>query len=200
MGKLTYTASDYLAGLRALLPHGPAWDLGDDALVTRLLDTFACELARIDADIARLVEESDPRTASATLSDWFDEWGIPDDCLKLLTDATTETYRKVLILKITTMGMTFEELVAAIASVLGYDASIGDTSVFTVASTVDDAIYGVAWRLAALIQVADETTVDFFTADDRVSMALAEWGDDLWECLVTSLAPAHINVIFQYGS
>jgi uncharacterized protein YmfQ (DUF2313 family) len=200
MGKLIYGSSNYLQGMIGLLPKGPAWELDESSLFYRLMQICADEFARIDLDIAQLVEESDPRTASATLSDWFDEWGIPDDCLKLLDDPTTEDYRKVLILKITTLGLTFEELVTVIGNYLGYDASVGDTDIHTVASTVDARLYDVSWRNTALIVSADETVVNLLTVDDRVSMALAEWGDELWECLITALAPAHNNVIFQYGS
>lgn len=199
MAKLIYSSDNYLQGMLELLPKGPAWELDDNNLLYRLMRVCADEFARIDMDIAQLIEESDPRTASMTLQDWFDEWGIPDECLKLLQNPTTEDYRKVLLLKITTLGLTFEELVKVIAAYLGYNASIGDTDIFTVKSLCDAHIYDASWRNTALIVSADATSVDLFKVTDRVSKRLAEWGDDLWECLITSLSPAHCNVIFKYG-
>ncbi len=200
MGKLIYTADQYLEGMVGLLPKGPAWELDDSSLFYRVMQICADEFSRIDADIAQLIEESDPRTANKTLQDWFDEWGIPDDCLKLMDNPTTEDYRKVLILKIQTLGLSYEELVAVIADMLGYNASIGNRDTFRVNFRVNQRVYDNTWRYTALIISEDETTVNYFRATDRVSMALAEWGDELWECLITALTPAHMNAIFQYGT
>jgi uncharacterized protein YmfQ (DUF2313 family) len=197
--KIIYDELAYLQGMQSLLPQGPAWEFEDDAIFKKFMAVCACEFARIDADIAQLIEESDPRTASLTLSDWFDEWGIPDDCLKLMLNATTEDYRNVLILKITTLGLPFDQLVQVVANLLGYNSYIGNTDIFTVKSLVSQRIYDDKWRYTALIISVDSTLVKYFRTTSRVSMALAEWGDELWECLIRSLAPAHCNLIFQYG-
>jgi|GEM_PF-2742733 len=75
------TADDYLALCQNLLPSGPAWPRESDAFVTRLLDAWAQELARIDARVDALIEEADPRTTSELLDDWEREYGLPDECL-----------------------------------------------------------------------------------------------------------------------
>ncbi len=99
MAGLNHSASEYLQALRLLLPPGPAWQLDESCYFVKLLELAAREFARIDADITNLIRESDPRTASVTLFNWFDEWGVPEECLKAYSDASLEDYRNVLVTK-----------------------------------------------------------------------------------------------------
>ena len=202
MDGLGFTARQYYGALKQLLPPGPAWEeLGDASWTMKVLAILADELARIDADMVTLVNESDPRTASATLSEWFYEWGIPDECLAAVSGADIELWRKVLIAKICTQGLAFGELVKLIGQALDYSRTeIGTFPVYTVASRVDKRIYGSKWRDWFMTITVDGTNVQRFRADTRVSQPLAMWGDQIFECLVKSLAPCHCGIIFQYGS
>jgi uncharacterized protein YmfQ (DUF2313 family) len=58
--------ADYLSQLQALLPQGAAWTRERDAALTRLLDAFAEEFARVDARARQLLDESDPRSTYDT--------------------------------------------------------------------------------------------------------------------------------------
>lgn len=202
MAKLTgYSAEDYYSAEKKLLPPGPAWELPDSCFFMKMLDLAALEFARLDADIARLIAESDPRTASVTLQEWFYQWGIPDDCLAAVSGADIELWRKVLIAKICTQGLAFGELVKLIGQALDYSRTeIGTFPVYTVASRVDKRIYGSRWRDWFMTITVDGTNVQRFRANTRVSQPLAMWGDQIFECLVKSLAPCHCGIIFQYGS
>lgn len=112
-----------------------------------MLEIAASEFARVDADILKLIDESDPRTASVTLTDWFYQWGIPDDCLKQYSQASLEEYRNVLVTKIATQGYTFGELVSLIGSSMGYSAvSIENFDTFTVRSRVNQRLYTPDWK------------------------------------------------------
>ena len=99
---LGHSASEYLQIFKALITKGTAWELEDKCFFNKMLEIAALEFARVDADILKLIDESDPRTASVTLADWFYQWGIPDDCLKQYSQATLEEYRNVLVTKIAT--------------------------------------------------------------------------------------------------
>ncbi|MDY6471403.1 MAG: hypothetical protein SPK70_10085, partial [Succinivibrio dextrinosolvens] len=75
-GKLTgFTVSEYQSALKKLLPQGPAWEDELSDLMVAVIDLASREFQRIDHDISQLIDESDPRTASVTISDWFKEWG-----------------------------------------------------------------------------------------------------------------------------
>ena len=199
-GKLTgFSADEYLCALKKLLPYGPAWEDEQSELMQAVLYLTAKELQRIDTDLARLIDESDPRTASVSLSQWFYEWGIPDDCLKMLEDVSVEQYRSRLIVKIRTLGLTFQELLSVIAQISGIESvTAGRVTPFSVNSTVNDRIYGPNWIHAVLVITASTDGVKYFTADSCVDEHLAQWGNELFECLVRSVAPAHKVIVFQY--
>lgn len=199
-GHLGYSTDDYYQAMKSLLPRGPAWELDDSAPLMQMLYVAAQEFAQIDADILTLIRESDPRTASVTLSDWFDDWGIPDNCLKLIDSAGLDEYKRTLVTKISTLGYSFGELVALIANSLGYEnVKIENFDTFTTNSSVDKAIYDEHWKSSFMTITVDKFNPKYFQADWTVEKPLAEWGDQLFECLVKSLAPCHANVIFLYG-
>lgn len=199
-GHLGYSTDDYYQAMKSLLPRGPAWELNDSEPLMQMLYVAAQEFAQIDAAILTLIRESDPRTASVTLSDWFDDWGIPDECLKLIDSAGLDEYKRTLVTKISTLGYSFGELVKLIATSLGYEnVKIENFDTFTVNSSVDKAIYDERWKSSFMTITVDKFNPKYFQADWTVEKPLAEWGDQLFECLVKSLAPCHANVIFLYG-
>lgn len=200
MAGLNHSASEYLQALKFLLPPGPAWQLDDNCFFVKMLELASREFARIDEDIEALIKESDPRTASVTLNQWFKEWGIPDDCLKAYSEATLEDYRNVLVTKYVTQGYTFSELVALIGKTLGYsDVSINNFKIFKVNSRVNERVYSPKWSNWFMAITVNKVNERKFLTTSRVSERLSKWGDTLFECLVKTLAPCHTDVIFQYG-
>jgi uncharacterized protein YmfQ (DUF2313 family) len=59
-------------------------------------------------------------------------------------------------------------------------------------------IYGDLWRFAWQVN-APATTVEQFTVMGGVDEALQSWGNELLECLISRLKPAHTNVLFAYS-
>lgn len=200
MGGLNHSSSEYFQALKLLLPPGPAWKLDENCYFVKLLELAAREFARIDADITNLIRESDPRTASVTLQDWFDEWGVPDDCLKALDNASIDEYRQVLVTKYETQGYTFSELVRLIGENLGYsEVSIDSYKIFRVTSRVSERVYSPRWSNWFMTITVNKINERKFLTTSRVSARLSQWGDVLFECMVRSLAPCHTDVMFQYG-
>lgn len=199
MAKLNFNADEYYGALKQLLPKGPAWDaLDDSTFFKKMLMLAALEFARIDADFQKLINESDPTTASVTLTDWFYQWGIPDECLKG-QESDIEELRRELIIKIRTLGYTFAEMVPYIGNLCGYEASLDTADLFTVGSTVDQRIYDSSWASWYWSVTANVLNQEFFKTTGRVNERLSTWGDDIFECLIKHYAPAHTGVIFKYG-
>lgn len=200
MAGLNHSASEYFQALKLLLPPGPAWQFDDGCYFVKLLELASREFARIDADIEALIREGDPRTASVTLTDWFDEWGVPDECLKSYSDASLEDYRNVLVTKYATQGYTFSELVKLIGKTLGYsEVSIDNFKIFRVTSRVNERVYSPRWSNWFMTITVNKINERKFLTTSRVYARLAQWGDVLFECMIKNLAPCHTDVIFQYG-
>lgn len=199
-GKLTgFSVDNYLTALKGLLPKGPAWEDKQSEAMDAVLYLTAKELQRLDVDIARLIDESDPRTASVTLPQWYKEWGIPDECLKSLSSTTSDQWRQILVTKIRSLGLTYSELLVVIARVSGMQsASAQRVEPFTTASRTNQRLYGRSWDHAVLIISATADRIQYFRTSSRTDERLAQWGNQLFECLVKACSPAHKILVFSY--
>lgn len=199
-GKLTgFSVDNYLTALKGLLPKGPAWEDKQSEEMDAVLYLTAKELQRLDLDIAQLIDEADPRTASATLSQWYKEWGIPDECLKALSSTTSDQWRQILVTKIRSLGLTYSELLVVIARVSGMKSATAQrVEPFTTASRTDARLYGRSWDHAVLIISATADQIQYFRTSSRTDERLAKWGNQLFECLVKSVSPAHKVLVFSY--
>lgn len=190
------TADDYLAQLQALLPQGPAWPRDAGATLTKLLQAMADELARIDGRAAQLIEEADPRTTDELLADWERVAGLPDSCVTAAQ--STAQRRAALHAKLTTLGGQSTAYFIALAASLGYTVTITEFHLHTVEDDVNYPLYGHPWRFAWQVN-APQNTVGTLSVTDTVADPLAWWGNELLECVIRRLKPAHTHVLFAYS-
>jgi len=190
------TAADYQAELLALLPRGGAWEMEPDSVLAGLHGAVAEELARIDGRAAALIEEMDPRTTFELLIDWERAFGLPDPC----TDAadTVPERQAVLHEKVTRIGGQSAAYYIALAARLGYAITITEYRPHYVSSPVDYPLYDDDWWFVWQVN-APEETVTYHLVDGGVDEPLADWGNDILECAIGRLKPAHTHVIFAYG-
>lgn len=192
------TSSDYLVQLQALLPQGPAWPREVDAALTQLLAAWAEELARVDGRAADLVEEADPRTTAELLADWERVAGLPDPCVAALAGTqTTAQRRAALVAKLTTIGGQCAAYYIALAASLGYTISVTEFDLHDVEDNVEYPLTGTPWQFAWQVNAAEDT-IGVLAVTDTVEDPLAWWGNELLECVISRLKPAHTHVLFAY--
>lgn len=192
------TAAEYLANLQALLPQGFAWPRQADAALTKLLLAWADELARIDGRAADLVEEADPRTTAELLADWERVAGLPDPCVEALAGTqTTAQRRAALVAKLTTIGGQSAAYYIALAASLGYTISVTEFDLHDVEDNVEHPLYGTPWQFAWQVNAAEDN-IGRLAVTDTVEDPLAWWGNELLECVIERLKPAHTHVLFAY--
>lgn len=190
------TAEDYLAQLQALLPQGPAWPRDAGATLTKLLQAMADELARVDGRAAQLIEEADPRTTAELLADWERVAGLPDSCVTAAQ--STAQRRAALHARLTTLGGQSVAYFIALAASLGYTVTITEFRLHTVEDDVEYPLYGHPWQFAWQIN-APQDSVGTLSVTDTVADPLAWWGNELLECVIRRIAPAHTHVLFAYS-
>lgn len=177
------TAADYLSLLQALLPPGKAWTRDPDAVLTALLVALAAELARVDARVDALQNETDPRTVGELLEEWETVFGLPDTCTGQLP--TLAQRRMALHGRVTAVGGASPAYFIAVAAAVGYTVTIDEQ--------VDADPY--KWRVNA----PATTVTEFRAGSGRAGEPLRSWGNQLLECAIIRLCPAHTQVIFAYG-
>lgn len=195
-----FSVDDYDKALDRLLPRGPIWQRTPGSVLDSILHAIAQELARVDAQADRVLEEADPRTSFDLLQQWFTDWGIPSACLAALADPTLEEKRRELITKITSSRSLTAQFFRDVAETLGYEADIVTYSAFTVRDTADKSLFGTEWNTAYAMGIAvkSSSSQQLFNTTWTVDQPLAVWGDRLFECLMRELVPAHVTAIFEY--
>lgn len=186
----------YLSQLQALLPEGAAWPREPEAVLTLTLAAIAEEFARVDGSAVSLLDEADPRTTLDLLPDWERAFGLPDECAEQID--TLAERRDALHEKVTRVGDQSRAYYIDIAARLGYVITITEFRQHTVMSAVNDPIYGIEWIFYWQVN-APEETIDAFTVGSNVNEPLADWGNEVLECAISRVKPAHTQVQFAYG-
>ena len=176
--------------LKKLLPPGKLWNLLPDSVLSLLFLGFGDELSRVDGRGAALIEETDPRTATETLSDWESALGLPDADI-LSVPSTTAERRLAVTQKFIRRGgqrpAYFLQLVAA-AGYIGAN-TITEGYAGTVARSwgntkCNDLLRGGEWAHVWEVNVA---------APPGAALSHAEL-----EAVIRRAAPAHTVAVFNY--
>ncbi|GJH05044.1 YmfQ family protein [Paraburkholderia terrae] len=192
------SADAYREHLRDLSPQGPAWSREPDVFTTRLLDSWAQELARIDARVDALIDEADPRTAIELLPDWERVFGLPDECYP--EAATIAERRGRLLQKIAFQGGQSPQFFIDFLAALGYPgATVTEFRPFKANSKCNAALNQGGWRFAWRIHVPISATSKRFNAVSRSNEPLDAFGDPGLACVLAKYSPAHTVLFIAYG-
>lgn len=186
----------HLELLQALLPP-VAVDPNGAALLAELRGE-AGALDAAEAAATFLLRESDPRATSELLTDWERVYGLPESCIAQAGVAQGANDRRLaLVAKVTMIGGQTPEFFVALAARLGYTVTITEHRTFTVRSKVNDPLNDAEWPFAFSVH-APLDTVRRFTVRSAVNDPLASWGNELLECVIRRLKPAHTHALFAY--
>lgn len=173
--------TDYKYQLINLLPTGLAWPtLETDNNFTQLLDAIAEELARVDVRAQNLLEEAFANTTVELLPDWERIAGLPDNCtgeLELL-----QQRRNALIGVLTIERNLSKKFFIEMAARLGFVITIAELPNWV-------------WQVNATLSA---NTVYFRADESVVGDALVQSDNNLLECVMQTLKPAHTIVNFNY--
>lgn len=193
------SALDYREQLQALLPPGGAWTRQPDAVLTRVLDAIAQEMARLDARAQILIDESDPRSTAELLADWERVAALPEPCLADIAQTSSER-RAALHTKLTRLGGLSRAFFIAFAAAAGYTVTITEARPFQAGHSVaGHAITNGVWVFTWQVNSALHTVRVFGAGSGAAGDALRSWGNALLECLCTRYKPAHTLPIFAYA-
>jgi uncharacterized protein YmfQ (DUF2313 family) len=195
---MSLTAEQYRDQLMALAPSGMALPTDTDSVWALLLLALADELARMDGRCDDLLDEADPRTALELLSDWERVCGLPGDCSQ---DAETiQERRQACHLTIAAQGGQSVAYFTGLAETLGVPITVEEFRPFRAGAAVaGDPLTNGDWAFAWRVRAPETTVQPFEAGGNAAGDALAKWGNELFECRMSRLAPAHTILIFAYG-
>ena len=192
---------DYEHLVNTLLPRGLIWNRKKGGVLDSILFSLSSEAARVDARARALVDESDPRTSVEELQRWFDDHGIPSECVAAIADPSLEQMRQELIAKITSNSGLTAKYFESLAGVLGYSAKVTTFEEHSVEHDVETSLTDEKWLSVFTLGITIDSSsgLDELTTEWDVEQPLSRWGNSLLECLIRALAPAHVEVIFMYS-
>ena len=197
-----------------LFPLGRLWRFEDQPTLSSLIRSWATEFSRIDNRVADLLNEADPRITNELLEDWERAWGLPDECTP--DDIDISERREQLIQKITNIGGISEEFYEFLIGRLGFEADVtnplpfragksqaGDALTndfevpFVAGSKAGDVLLNVGWRYFFNVELP-ATASEIFMAGDPCGQPLRSFTNELIECTIRKLKPAHTGVTFTF--
>ena len=188
-------AEIYTQVFQALLPKGRIWPRDAEAVLTKLLSSWADELARVDVRADDLLDELDPDTAFEMLTDFERVSDLPDKCV--YGEETIAQRREAILAKLTSRGGQTPAYFIALAARLGYEIEIEEFRPFRAGSGAGERAYSTDWAHAWRVNAPFET-MWYFRAGSGAGERLAAWGNDKLECVIADKAPAHTVLLFGY--
>ncbi|WNC90966.1 DUF2313 domain-containing protein [Paraburkholderia sp. FT54] len=193
------TSSDYLNAFQALMPRGLVWPRDQDAVQTQVVAGITKVYARGTARANYLLVDAFPATTNELLPEWEATLGLPDPCAGAAP--TVQVRRAQVVARLTNTGSQSAPYFTQIAANLGYDITVQNFRPARAnVSRCGDACNQVAWASAWAIE-APLNTVSYAQSSLAVAGdALASWGNEVLECEINALKPAHTVVLFQYAA
>ncbi|XZG71736.1 YmfQ family protein [Chitinibacteraceae bacterium HSL-7] len=191
-------ADDYLQQCRALLPPGPAWEVGDGSPAGVQLLAVAGSAAGVDGQAADLLREADPRSTYQMLGDWERVCGLPDSC-SVLSGLTLADRRAAVQAKLAATGGQSRAYFIGIAASMGYPgATITEFRARRHGARMGTGYGGLPWNHTWRLNLPAQQfrrRVSGSPFGERYQVG----GDAHLECLIGKLKPAHTLVQFKYG-
>ncbi len=181
--------------LRQLLPP-VAYDNTSSSLLGAQLDAEGAALDTALASAVDAVMGINPFNANDWISDWERVYGLPDACAQ--DEQTWQERIAALALLATEQGGLSKAYFAKVAAVFGYTVSISEYAPFRAGSRAGDALTNGDWYFAWCVETQANTPHTFRAGASVAGEPLAYWSDEVLECIMTRLKPAHTVVLFRY--
>ncbi len=198
-----------------LLPKGWLWRPNEQPVFSALLEADAQELCRVDDKAKLMLTEVDPRTATdaESLDQWENLLGIPDECTP---EDQTEAERQIQATqKLTNIGGISKTFYEFVTLQLGFETTVtnwlpfvagsraGDRltnffdNVFVAGSPAGMQLREVGWRYYFNVEMPI-TASTHFVAGSLAGDPLRTFSNELIECTIKKLKPAHAGVTFSF--
>lgn len=205
----------YKEHIKRLLPTGFAWD---QVRLHPLWEGIAGEFCRIGDRAKDLLREIDPNQTSELLEDWKATVGIPDECTP--DDITLQETRDQIVQKLATEGSLSAKFFEDLALFYGFEITVTNWVPFQVGKSrvgdrlsnttpprdifrvennrVGDQLRTFGWVHYFNAELPLTANDPFRVETNRVEDRLVVYGNELLQCTIKKLKPAHSGVTFTF--
>lgn len=193
-----FTSADFHGALQNLMPPGRAWSKESGSVQDRTLACFAPSFQRSAADALALIADAFPATALDLIPEWQATLGLPDPCAG--PDPTLIQQRQQIVARLTNSGGQSAPYFVAFALALGYVVTVTNDAPFRAGqNTAGDHVGSFdrffTWALHAPLN----TVTPFLAGQSTAGEPLNSWGNDVLQCELDAVSPAHSILQFEYA-
>jgi uncharacterized protein YmfQ (DUF2313 family) len=194
----TLQQPDFQRGLQGVLPRGRAWPRDPGSTLAALLNGHADAVYGVHQRFVQLLDvESDPSQTIELLTDWENDYGLPDPCTPL--NATLQQRHAALLAKIAAQGGQSIAYYESVASVMGFAITITELHPFrTQVSSTGDELNGIDAAFTWIVNTASVHVIAFTTGVSATGENLRTVDNTSLECRLNALKPAHTVLLFNY--
>ena len=196
----TRTVANYREALRKLLPPGILWPTRLESNFVQLLEALGAEGYQVDVRACVLVDEALPNTTNELLPDWEAFAGLPDPCVGG-EPGSTSARRVALVARLSNQGGQSVAYFLEVAASLGFDVNveIEEFRPFQVGrSAAGDPLSNGDWIFVWVVHGPFSQGQPFRVGQNAVGDPLVTRGNEVLECSIERISPAHTGVFFSY--
>lgn len=198
MGAPVYSSEDYLNALQALMPRGRVWPKDPNSVQARTLACFTPTFERSNQAAADLLVDAFPSTSVDLLPEWEAALGLPDPCAG--AQPTIQLRQQQVVARFTNSGGQSITYFVNYAAALGYNVTITQFAPFRFGqNTFGTPMYGVAWAFAWQVNAPGFSIEQFKFGADAFGEPFAYWDNNVMQCELQRIAPAHTTLLFDYS-
>jgi uncharacterized protein YmfQ (DUF2313 family) len=193
-----YTAADFLAALQALMPRGRAWSRDSDSVQAKALSGLTPTYERSTKRANNLIVDAFPGTAYELLPEWEASLGLPDPCAG--QSPTIQARRAQVVARFSGTGGQSVPYMIAFAKNLGYTITITQFIPARAGNLrAGQSVSGSDWAHAWRVNAPTNTSYQFLAGYSAAGEPLSSDGNQVLECELKQIAPAHTTVFFSYS-
>jgi uncharacterized protein YmfQ (DUF2313 family) len=191
------TADDFAHALQALLPRGRVWPREPDAVQSAtargLSGVYAWQTARSN----NLLIDAFPASTTELLPEWEETLGLPDPCTG--ANPSMQQRRAQVVARLTSSGGQSAQFFIDFAAALGYTITVTNFAPFRAGqSSAGQALGDEDWFFTWSVDAPENTVTHFAAGQSAAGDPLATWGNEVLECELEALKPAHTILQFRY--
>lgn len=192
------TADDYTRIILALMPRGRIWPKEPDATQAATAQGLAGAYVQQTARANNLLIDAFPASSTELLPEWEKTLGLPDPCMG--ENPTLQQRRAQVVARLTSSGGQNAAFYIAYAAALGFTVTVTNYAPFRAGQSTAGQQLGTSdWFFTWSINAPLNTVTYFAAGQSAAGEPLATWGNEVLECELTPLAPAHTILQFHYS-
>jgi uncharacterized protein YmfQ (DUF2313 family) len=194
---MNLTVDDFERILLALLPRGRVWPKEPEGVQAATMRGLAGVYVRQTSRANNLLIDAFPAITNELLPEWELTLGLPDPCTG--ENPSMQQRRAQVVARLTSSGGQNAAFYIQFAAALGFTIEVTNYAPFRAGqSRAGQQLGDEDWFFTWSVDAPQNSVTYFAAGQSAAGDPLATWGNDVLECELENLKPAHTILQFRY--